>query len=66
MSGLPAEFIVLLPVPPQELTAFDIKRSSVWLQVTLGALELANALVGNDAASLEAGCLLGLVPAVLR
>lgn len=36
------------------------------LQVALAALELANALVGSDARILEAGCLLGLVPAVLR
>ncbi|CAK0734185.1 hypothetical protein CVIRNUC_000395 [Coccomyxa viridis] len=35
-------------------------------KVTLAALELANALISNDTASLEAGCLLGLVPAVLR
>ena len=43
-----------------------IQLSHVCMQVTLAALELANALVSNDTASLEAGCLLGLVPAVLR
>ena len=36
------------------------------LQVALAALELTNALAGNDVRILEAGCLLGLVPAVLR
>ena len=36
------------------------------LQVALAALELTNALVVNDVRILEAGCLLGLLPAVLR
>ena len=35
-------------------------------QVALAALEVTNALVGNDVRILEASCLLGLVPAVLR
>ena len=34
--------------------------------MALAALELANAVVANDAAALEAACLLGLVPAVTR
>ncbi len=36
------------------------------MQVALAALELANAVVADDAAALEAACLLGLVPAVMR
>ncbi|CAL8466918.1 g6454 [Coccomyxa elongata] len=35
-------------------------------KVALAALELANAVVADDAAALEAACLLGLVPAVTR
>ena len=35
-------------------------------QVALAALEVTNALVTNDVRILEASCLLGLVPAVLR
>lgn len=36
------------------------------LQVALAALEVTSALVSNDVRILEASCLLGLVPAVLR
>ncbi len=36
------------------------------LQVALAALEVTNALVSNDVRILEASCLMGLVPAVLR
>ncbi|EIE26601.1 kinase-like protein [Coccomyxa subellipsoidea C-169] len=41
-------------------------HASVSSVVALAALELANAVVANDAAALEAACLLGLVPAVTR
>lgn len=34
--------------------------------MVLAALELANAVVANDAQLMEAACLLGLVPAVTR
>ncbi len=40
--------------------------SFIFVQVALAALELANAVVANNAAALEAACLLGLVPAVTR
>ena len=63
MSNLPAGLIVLSLSLALRTT---MKPPHVCVQVTLAALELANALVGNDTASLEAGCLLGLVPAVLR
>ena len=36
------------------------------MQVALAALKLANAVVADNAAALEAACLLGLVPAVTR
>ena len=42
------------------------QQQALVMQVVLAVLELANALVANDSAVLEAMCLVGIVPIVAR